>query len=243
MAYVLEFEERGGVAHTYMKGELTVRVGSVEGGWARLNMTIDSLRAGLRILQEEPPRQMQVSPVDEKLFGAELSQRLTAVLERAKSPVSAEVNLLSGSVSKVRGFDEIGARLNNEHREEILAIEEDVPAPEGQATLQLNLLANLRGSFKNSYMQRAMDLILSPRPDASPKWFKVGGGKTTYFPRAKSLEPLLGFHLNMSGGEVEVEGRLSYEGGRLVEAQLCEAKPSEAPASATWIRWSLRPRE
>tara|TARA_R110002072_G_scaffold1098_1_gene9149 strand:- start:419 stop:2185 length:1767 start_codon:yes stop_codon:yes gene_type:complete len=243
MAYVLEFEERGGVAHTYMKGELRIRVTSVKETSARLDMTIDSLRAGLRILQEEPPREMQVSAVDEALFSAGLSQRLTGVLESVKSPVCAEVDLLTGSVSKVQGFDEIGARLIREHRQTLLDIERDVPAPDGQATLQLNILANLQASFTNSYMQRAMDLILSPRSEASPKWFKVGGGKTTFFPRAKSLQPLLGFHLNRSGGEVEVEGRLSYEGGRLVEAQLCEAKPSESPASATWIRWSLRPRE
>jgi len=243
LSYVLEFEERGGVVHTYMKSSLDIVVSSVEGDQARLELKMSSLRAGIRILQEEPPPGIQTAPVEEELFGAGISSRLTAVLERVKGSVSGEVDLRTGSISKVRGFDAIGEALTTVHRAELEAIEEDIPTPEGKFALKMSLVRNLEESFKNSYMERAMDLILSPRPKTPAHWHKAGGAKTTYFPQAKSDQPLLWFHVNRLGGQVLVEGRLAYEGGRLLEAQLSQAKPSEGPASATWLRWSLRPAE
>lgn len=246
--YVLEFEERGGIAHTYMKAVLEVDVRAVEGQWARLDMKPRSLRAGLRVLEEGLDPRVMSEPVDEGSFRGGISASLTDVLERAKRPVEAEVNVRDGSVRRVRGFDVIGRELATTHREELLAIEAQVPTPDDQPTLKLNLLANLQNTFTNYYMERAMDLLLSKREGSAIGW-SGHGGRARFVPRPSVPRPLK-FHLNQGNQgdqgdptteEVNLDGILHYAEGRLRRAQVVQSRPSEQPSPDTWLRWSLIP--
>jgi tRNA A-37 threonylcarbamoyl transferase component Bud32 len=239
--YILEFEERGGIAHTYMKSVLDVQVSSVVGDWAHLKMKMRSLRAGMRVLEEDLGPRVQAEPVDEASFGGSISAGLTRILESAKSPVEAEVNVLHGGVRNVRGFDEIGRKLNTTYKEDLLAIEAQVPTPDDQPTLRLNLVGNLQISFSDYYMEQAMDLLLN-RKGRSITW-SGHGGRTRYVPQRKADSPLLDFHLNRSGGLVELDGALEYQDGRLAKAQISQSKPNGSPSPDTWLRWSLLPSE
>lgn len=241
LSYDLEFEERGGIAHTYLASRLDLRVGALEGDLARLDLEMRSLQAGFRVLGGgEVPHDLHTSPADPSLFSDDVSRRLSAILDRVRSPIVARVDLRSGAVLEVKGFDAIQAALKEPEQQAALeAIERSVPAP-GDGRFRLNLAATLGASLSDPYMQRAMQALIYPRPGEGASWQRAQQSRETYFPRRELPQPLLVFHLNRHQGPTELDGKLSFQAGSLAQAQLSQTQPNAAGLPTTWLRWSLR---
>ncbi|MBL4848651.1 MAG: serine/threonine protein kinase [Planctomycetes bacterium] len=241
----LEFEERGGVLHTYLKAHLAIRVESVHEGKANLRLQMDTFTAGCRVIagggQE---RGLGSALVKEQHFQSKASRALSEVVSSIKGDLTCRVDLRTGRLDNLSGFDAINKRLHTKGPQaKLRKIDQQfIKPPEDGGGAPIQLRRTLNKTFSDEYMENAVCALsfVEIRDAQGRRLWKKGQTGKTFFPSFTGLEkPYLGFHMISYEGPVTLAGTLTYQDGVLKHAQICQALAGVGgKESEHWLRWS-----
>jgi hypothetical protein len=233
----LVFDERAGSAQIRMDAVLACAVEQIEGGVASLAMTIEAISARFKVYTRVDDPDM--------LTPAEPSEDMSQILMRAVTrPFRAQLDLSTGEVPSMSGFEAIEAGLLAESSA-IQAITDRVNTllPAADST---NLAKTLAKIFSTRYLLPAMRTLTYVRDaqegDEQGLWFAgpVVGGRRAFHMDRRGHESQLEYNVFTKGAArsknalpVDLQGKASYEAGRLQSAEVTQRVDTEN-SSVTW---------